>query len=207
MDSWTRTLLLRHGEVDVSWHNRIYGGHDVALSPRGERQSQAAAHVLGPADTGAVVTSGLARTEALGLLLVRAGDAPRREPALVELDRGEWLGLTWEQLGGGGEARAWKAWWTSGGRTRPPGGESLEDLRERVVPAVRSLVHEHAGQTLTLVAHSWVHRMLVAHALGLSVEGTLHLHFPTGGLAVLDWHRDGRVLLAGFRPGALPNPA
>lgn len=204
----TRTLLLRHGEVDRAWRQRIYGGHDVPLSERGLRQSRAAAKRLSLFATGPVVTSGLSRTRALGELL--AGGRPTiTEPALTEIDRGAWLGRSWEELDeerqdDGGDLSPWRAWWINGGRTSAPGGESLLDLWERVLPTVEQLVRTYPGQTLTLVAHSWVQRLLVAHALGLSVEGTMGLNLPTAGLAVLDWHAAGRVELAGLRPGDLP---
>ena len=205
----TRTLLMRHGEVAAEWRTRIYGGFDVPLSPRGERQSRAAAAALAGAATGPVIASGLGRTLALGLLLVDDPGELSCEARLAENDRGDWLGRTWDELdaqpaGGGGGPGAWKVWWGSGGRTRAPGGESLTDLKQRVLPAVRALVSEHAGQTLTLVAHSWVHRVLLATALGLPVEGTMRFGLPTAGLAVLDWHTDGRVELAGLRPGEIP---
>ena len=76
-----------------------------------------------------------------------------------------------------------------GARTAP-GGESLEAIRRRVVPALDRLARFHTGGAFAVVAHLWVLRSAVGHALGLPPERSALLGLPPGGVVVLDWPAD-----------------
>jgi broad specificity phosphatase PhoE len=187
----TRMHWIRHGEVASSWRPRIYGRLDVPLSERGRDQARAVAGRLEDLRLDAVVSSGLARAE-YGAARLRDGrDLTRRDlPALREIDRGRWAGLTFDEL----ERIApgsYGAWLGSRGALAPPGGESLDDLLARVLPAARALAEDHAGGELAVVAHSWVIRVLAAHALGLDAGGALRLELGHAGHAILDWPATG----------------
>lgn len=183
----TRLWLLRHGRVSDAWHGRIYGCLDVPLSPLGERHALRCAALLAERPLRAVVSSGLARTEHGAALLRAPRDLPRRdEPELRELDRGEWAGLSFEQL----EARhpgAWDSWRADPVQGRPPGGESLADLCSRALPPLEALVGEHGGGEVAVVAHSWVIRCTLCEALDLPLAAAARLDLPAGGLVALDW--------------------
>jgi broad specificity phosphatase PhoE len=48
-----------------------------------------------------------------------------------------------------------------------PGGEGLADIRTRAVSAVEGLTPKHDGQTVVLVSHKVVIKVLLCHFLGL----------------------------------------
>ena len=183
----TRFWLIRHGRVAREWHGRIYGALDVPLSELGEGQMRAAAERLAAERVDAVVSSGLARTE-FGAALLRAprGLARRDEPDLRELDRGEWAGL-WKHELDARDPGAWERWWTDPAGTRPPNGESLTDLGERVLGCLNRLAREHAGGRVAVVAHSWVIRAVAGASLGLPIGATVRLDLPPGSLTAVDW--------------------
>jgi isoleucyl-tRNA synthetase len=58
---------------------------------------------------------------------------------------------------------------------RPPEGESLTDLRKRVVALVEELEAEHVGKTILLVSHEYPIWALYGGAMGLSDEETAAL--------------------------------
>ncbi len=183
----TRLFLVRHGRVESAWVERLYGGLDVPLSELGRRQAERAAALLANEPLDAVVSSGLARTEHGAACIRRGRGLERRdEPALVELDRGAWAGLTRAELERR-EPGAWDAWWEAPHERRPPAGESLEDLAARVLPCVEALVRELDGGAAAIVSHSWVTRIVVAHVLGLGPAGARELDVPPGGVCALDW--------------------
>jgi len=178
---------MRHGEIDAQWHGKIYGSLDVPLSERGKSETRAAVAALHGVPLAAVVSSGLSRTEyAASALRVQRGLPRRDDPALRELERGEWAGLPLTEL----EARspgAWRAWMEAPGRTRPPGGESLEDLAERVVPRVGHGAEVHAHQPIALKAQLSLIRVLVCLSLGLNRDRAPFLDVRTGDLSLLAW--------------------
>jgi len=173
--------------VADAWRERIYGKLDVPLAPLGEAQARRAARILSERPLVAVYSSGLARAEYTARLLREPRGLPRRdEPALCELERGSWAGQTFAELECA-QPGAFAAWLARPSCTRPPNGESLEDLRARVLPVLERLAREHAGAELAIVSHCWVVRCLVCEALGLELDASPRLHLPTGALVTLDW--------------------
>lgn len=191
----TRVVLARHGEVISAWHGRIYGSLDVPLSNEGRAQSLRTAQAIARMTPSVVVSSGLQRTEDTAARVRELLGLPRRDdPDLRELERGAWAGLTQAEL----EAREpgeWGRWFRSPGCLRPPGGESLGDLFERVQPRVACWAGGHPGQTVALVTHGWVIRVLVCHALGADFDLAPRLDVRTGDLVILRWPS---LVLEGF---------
>lgn len=188
----TRLYLIRHGRVDPGWSDRIYGDKDVPLAPEGEREAARAAARLAGVHLDAVVSSGLQRTEFCAAILREtppgAGrELPRRdEPDLRELNRGEWVGLRLAEMGQR-HPRDWARWQADPEHQRPPGGESLGDVAGRVLPCLGRLAAEYPGGAVAVVAHSWVVRIAVCHALDLPLVACHRFDLPTGEMAVVDW--------------------
>jgi len=75
-----------------------------------------------------------------------------------------------------------------------PGGESLADVRARVWPAVRGLADQHAGETVVLVGHQVVNKVLLCAVLGLDDAHFWQIEQATGCLNVFEYH-EGRFVL------------
>jgi broad specificity phosphatase PhoE len=201
----TRIYLLRHGDVDPYWRDRIYGCLDIPLSDEGRAQARRQAEHLAALPLALVVSSGLARTE-FGAACLRAqrGAARVDDPELRELDRGAWAGMALADLERE-QPGAWSRWYAAPAVSRPPGGESLDDLAARVLPRLRHWAERHIGATIALVTHGWVIRVAVLHVLGLSNDHAPRLDVRTGDLTVLDWPRatagELRLQAFGLRAG------
>ena len=217
--SRTRVHLVRHGAVHEAWRGRLYGDLDVPLSPLGERQARVAAtrlcgttgHPAGASHDALdlVLHSGLARAQFGARCIAEACDEPPQlecDERFRELRRGSWAGLRPEEL----EARepgALEAWRSAPDRLRPEGGESLDDLAARVLPALDEWAARTPEGELALVAHGWVIRVVLLEALGLPRARAARLRIPPGSISTVDWpcgERDsiGAVLvgLDGDRP-------
>ncbi len=128
--------LIRHGETDFHVQKKALGRLDIGLNELGMRQAGLVAEALRGKGIKAVYSSPLARclqtarplAEALGLEVgVREG--------LQEIDLGEWDGMPFSRIyEEGGEVFA--RWLRSPAEVRIPGGELLEEVRERVIGAV-----------------------------------------------------------------------
>jgi probable phosphoglycerate mutase len=103
----------------------------------------------------------------------------------VDIDYGEWQGLTPE------EARqrwpeAVEAWYNTPQTARIPGGETLDDLRRRLMRTVEELVKRHAGETIVLVGHTVINRAILLGVLGLGNELFWKLRQEPGAINVFE---------------------
>jgi len=64
----------------------------------------------------------------------------------------------------------WHTWLADPWDARPPEGETYREVEARVIPFVRRLVREHAGQAVLILAHGGVNRVIVCRALGLPMQ-------------------------------------
>jgi broad specificity phosphatase PhoE len=182
----TRLLLMRHAATAANLQRpyTLQGSRpDAPLAPEGVAQAEAAARRLEHLSLHAVYASPLIRARATAEAL---GKPVTLVPELTEVDVGEWAGLTWEEV-----ARRWPrehaAFEEDAGRNGYLGGESLEDVRRRVAPAVESLASRHAGETVLVVSHGVVNRVLLAHWMGVPLRYARSLPQDNTGYNVIDF--------------------
>jgi broad specificity phosphatase PhoE len=178
----TDFLLVRHGETDWNRDRRFQGHADPPLNETGRAQARALAEELASEDVDAIYSSDLQRAhETAEVLSGRLGVPVVAEPALREIDVGEWQGLTWPEI----EARfpaGVRSWhenghgWTS--------GETYEQLGERVVAALRRLADEHPDERLVVVGHGGTVRSIRALVEGTTVAESRRASPPIGNCEV-----------------------
>ena len=78
---------------------------------------------------------------------------------------------------------------------RPPGGESLKDTAERVLPYYERRIRPEmlAGKSILIAAHGNSLRALVMHLDQLSKEEVLELNIPTGAPFLYEFDLHGQV--------------
>ncbi len=172
----TRVLLLRHAE---SANPLVFHGaeSDVELSERGRRQAEVIASVLAREAPHVVVSSAMRRARQTAQPIAQARDVSLRiEPALHERRVGALSGTSTQEQEGVWP-RTLKRWLAGETAFAPPGAESFDDIQRRVLPVWRRLTTEYAGQTIVIVSHGIVCRVLMLSLLP--------------GYSVRDWHRIG----------------
>lgn len=182
-------MLLRHARTALTGA-RYCGRTDPELSEAGRVEAALAARriaVLAP-EVDAVISSPSRRASATARLVAeRYGLVVRHEPALREIDFGEFEGLTFD------EARAarpveFDAWLGAGADARPPGGESLDEAAARTELACRRILAEHAERVVVLVSHSTPIATLLCRALGAPLLSRARLRLDPAGLSWIDWY-------------------
>ena len=86
--------------------------------------------------------------------------------------------------------------WRRSYDVRPPGGESLQDTAERVIPYYQENICPilSTGESILVVAHGNSLRALVMHLDQLSREEVLELNIPTGAPLLYELDDEGKVL-------------
>jgi probable phosphoglycerate mutase len=203
----TKIILVRHGHVEGISPERFRGRADLALTPEGRRQAEATARRIEASwIPAALYASPLSRclttAEAIGRPF---GLTPAPLPGLMDIDYGDWQGLTPDEVG-----RKWPealdTWYRAPDWAAIPGGESLQDVLARAVMALRDVIGRHPGETVVLVAHDSINRVILLHALDLPLSRYRRLDqdpcaineidFSAGEFTVRSvngtWHLNGR---------------
>jgi broad specificity phosphatase PhoE len=195
---FTRLYLIRHGQV-TNHHEFRYNGHfDVGITDTGVRQMERIAEFLfaecggPPGNAIAAVYSSDLKRAVKGALIIgeRLGLEPEKVTALRELHLGRWEGLTREEAAERFPDEAhisYKDFATS----KVKGGESLLDLKKRVLPAVREITERHKGEAVCLVLHGGVNRVILCDAMGIKIENFFSIEQDYGCLNVIDHFPDG----------------
>nr|WP_238357589.1 histidine phosphatase family protein [Cohnella zeiphila] len=189
---------MRHGET--FWNadrNRYCGRSDIPLSPNGERQAQEAARRLQSSGVAfsAVYSSPLRRARQTAGPLAASERLPVREDRrLIEIDFGEWDGVTAAEIREK-HAAGWLAWTTDPGRTAAGRtGETALSVYERALGFFEEKSRLHPDDTVAVVAHdTWI-RIFVAGMLEMPFRSYRRLRQQNAAVTVIETSEDGYVL-------------
>ena len=193
-----RLVLLRHGESQWNLENRFTGWVDVPLSPKGEQEARAAGEKLKGFWFDRAYTSVLKRAiDTLRIVLEVTGQTnvpTEQDQALNERMYGDLQGLNKAETAqkyGEQQVKIWRRSYD----VRPPGGESLKDTAERVLPYYEKQIRPEilAGKTIIVAAHGNSLRALVMHLDQLTKEQVLELNIPTGAPLLYEFDATGAV--------------
>ena len=161
MSEPTTLFFVRHGESEANVAHRFSGRTDSALTSVGRQQAETVASALEDVAFDRIIATPLSRSLDTALVIARR----RRMPVdvvrdLIEIDVGEKTGATFDEIKGLPE-------WSDEGFVAWKGGESLEQILERGLRAIRRIHRESPGETVLVISHGGVTRILVSHYLGI----------------------------------------
>jgi probable phosphoglycerate mutase len=173
--------LVRHGETEWSISGQHTGTTDLPLTAEGELQAVAIGKLLAGRNFDSVLSS--PRQRAVNTAkLAGFGDRVQLSDALLEVDYGEYEGLTtkeiWERAPG------WELF-----RDGSPGGETPEQVRERVDAFLSEL--PELGTNVLLFGHGHCFRSIGARFLGLPISAARQLRLDPASVSILAHERDG----------------
>ncbi|KZZ83104.1 histidine phosphatase family protein [Bacillus sp. SJS] len=156
MDGFVAVTLLRHGLTEKNSRNAYIGWTDDSLSWEGQ-SALAAVSLPEPA---ALFTSGMLRTNETASLLF-PGLKQRVIDDLKEYHFGSWEGHTYVELK---DDRDYQLWLENMEEHAPPGGESLQVFKKRVMNGwerVRESLLDEEAETAAIVSHGGPIRQLL----------------------------------------------
>ena len=153
-----KLVLVRHGLSVYNDQNRFTGWKDVDLNEQGISEAKQAINLLKEINFDRAFTSKLKRAgDTLNLILKGIGQEDIRVEknlALNERDYGDLVGQNKAEAAkkfGDEQVQIWRRSYD----IPPPGGESLEDTANRVIPYLNEeiLPHVHNGKNIIVSAH------------------------------------------------------
>lgn len=193
-----RLILIRHAQTEHNRDNRVQGRADNPLSALGLRQAAALGEHLRAEPIVAVYASPLVRA----MTTAEAVAAPHAlavtpELDLIEMHVGEMEGILISEMRER-HPEFLKVWATEQGPAVPmPGGESLEQVRDRAWAVVERLYAAHAEETVALVAHNFVLGCLITRALNLPLSAFRRFRLSVAGATTFRFRGD-RIALVHF---------
>jgi len=166
-----KIILARHGETAWNAEGRYQGQEDIALSPTGEAQARALGERLRGVRIDRAVASPLSR--ALRTAQLALGDRAsllRTDAGFMEIAHGDWEGLLAADIRARDPERL-RAWREAPHQVLMPRGESLQHVLDRAWSALARACEGLAGDdTLLVVAHDAVNRVLLCRVMGLPLQ-------------------------------------
>ncbi|MCL6560770.1 MAG: alpha-ribazole phosphatase [Firmicutes bacterium] len=193
-----RVYLVRHGETEWNALMKFQGQTDVPLSDRGREQAELLGRRLAGEKFQGFYSSDLKRALETAKIIA----SPHRQeiktvPQLRELNFGSWEGLTVQEIKESfGEEL--KRWWESPLTTRIPGGETLAEMVERNVTALKKIVERHQGENVAVVSHGGSIRSIVASVLGIDLNKYWRLRLDNACLNIIDFPEWEKAILMLF---------
>ncbi len=186
----TRIYLVRHGETQWNLTHRFQGRIDVPLNQEGKNQARALALALKDEPLIAIYSSPLVRAVETSRFIKEFHPSTPlfEEEGLTEMDLGEFDGM---------EAAYWsahyqdfiKAWRSTPGCLKMPGGESLQEVQIRAIDTLKRVTKLYpSGSTLLLCSHNFVNRTILCHAMGFSLDRFREVQQNTAALNILYVH-------------------
>ncbi|MEK9831855.1 MAG: 2,3-bisphosphoglycerate-dependent phosphoglycerate mutase [Alphaproteobacteria bacterium] len=196
-------IIMRHGQSQWNLENRFTGWEDVDLTPAGEDEARRAGVLIKDYPIDAVYSSTLKRARrtvemaldsaaeaGADLSALRDGDGWRitRDDALRERHYGDLVGLNKAETAekyGDEQVHLWRR----GFEVRPPGGESLADVVERVRPYFDAEIGPlvRTGQNVLVSAHGNSLRALLLILGEYTAEEIPGVELPTGRPLVFEF--------------------
>lgn len=189
----TRVFLIRHGETDWNRQQLFRGREDVPLNANGVEQARVLSNAI-PQQINAVYSSPLQRAHQTASIIAapRSVDVQLND-GFVDIDYGQWQRLSQEEV----KSRfleLYLMWISQPGRVVLPGGESLSEVRDRAFKSLCRIEDAHPGQTVAIVSHRVVNKVLLCAVLGLDDSQFWAIRQDTCAISSFEKDENRRVL-------------
>lgn len=192
-----QVYLVRHGETQWNAERRIQGQSDSPLTAKGEQQAMQVGERARSLGITHIISSDLGRTKRTAEIIAQACgcditfDSRLRELDMGVLEKRQIDSLTEEEEG-------WRRQLVNGTQDgRIPGGESMQELSDRVHAALASCLELPQGSRPLLVSHGIALGCLVSTILGLPAWAERRLRLRNCSISRIDY-QESQWLASGW---------
>jgi broad specificity phosphatase PhoE len=189
----TTFFLIRHASCN-GLGQKLWGRTPgVCLNETGRSQAQRLAEQFNGIKLQAIYSSPLERAIDTAETLARSMNLDLKlNPALNEIDYGDWTGKTFDSLC---TDERWRRYNARRSTTIIPGGESFLDVQSRVVKELDLLSHQHVNGRVALVSHADVIKAAVAYFTATPIDMIERIEISPCSVSVLALDEESATLL------------
>jgi broad specificity phosphatase PhoE len=165
----TELCLVRHGQTDWNLEGRYQGQSDIPLNETGRSQARTLAGRLKGCLFSAIYSSDLERAKETADTISAVLEMPvTTDTRLREIHQGEWEGQ-FVNIIRNHYAELWKQRTTDPASIRPPGGETVREVAERVYGALDDIDRIHPTGSVLIVSHGLALATVVCKVRGIPI--------------------------------------
>jgi broad specificity phosphatase PhoE len=163
----TTLFLVRHGRTGWNKEQIFRGTKDVPLDAVGREEALMVGERLKGERIRAVFSSPLARAAETAEAIARFHNVEVQVLAgLTDLNFGEWEGMSLQEVKKK-YPDLYQQWLQAPHQVVFPGGEGLDAVRSRAMKVVEGIIERHPQETVALVSHRVVLKVVICALLGL----------------------------------------
>lgn len=192
----TTVLLVRHGQSVGNVQQLFCGYDDTPLTDIGIAQAKALGARLATTTIHAAYASDLSRAADTARYALNGREmSVGLDQRLREMHYGDWEGLSGTVIRER-DPDLLREFFR--GNLPAPGGETIVQVRERTVAAVREIVTTHQDATVLVASHGNAIMALIAELLGVPEASSWSFAVNNTSLSTLHFSKSGRFTLVGF---------
>ena len=179
--------LVRHGQTEWNVEGRIQGSTDIELNPKGIKQAKQLSEIIRSLNYpfSKIYSSPQKRAVQTAEILSReSGIDFKIQDGLEEINLGEWEGLSWSIVHEIYPSE-FEHWFKNRQYTKPPNGESYQEMVNRVLSALQKIKMETKDDTV-IVTHSAVIMCLQCYLTNTPFEEMTKFKTENGSITVID---------------------
>ncbi len=194
-----KLFLVRHGQSQWNLENRFTGWQNIDITALGQQEARQAGKALMNESIDIAFTSTLIRAQhTLQIILEEIGKPNIPiivDAALNERSYGNLEGLNKDETAekyGVEQVHIWRRSFD----VAPPGGESLKDTYDRVIPYFENFIQPEldAGKNVLIVAHGNSLRALIMYLEHLTPAQILEREIATGDPITYQWDHNNKII-------------
>ncbi len=193
----TEIILIRHGETEWNSQKRMQGHSNSNLSEVGRGQIQALGELMKNVSFDHIYSSDSLRARQTAEAITQySGHTLQFDQRIREKNLGVFEGLTSTEAKER-HPEVYRLFKTAGANYVIDEGESTQQLLERALEFIEEIRLRHPQERVVMVTHGGVVRVLMKHALGLSIDAPTRFIIKNTGIFGLIWNENWLVTQMG----------
>ncbi len=193
----TEIILIRHGETEWNSQKRMQGHSNSDLSEVGRGQIQELGELMKNVSFDHIYSSDSLRTRQTAEAITQySGHTLQFDQRIREKNLGVFEGLTSTEAKER-HPEIYRLFKTAGANYVIDEGESTQQLLERALEFIEEIRLRHPQERVVMVTHGGVVRVLMKHALGLSIDAPTRFIIKNTGIFGLIWNENWLVTQMG----------
>jgi probable phosphoglycerate mutase len=191
----TSIYLVRHGQTAWNKEEIFRGRTDIPLDETGLKQAELAGEYFKAMVIQGVYSSPISRAWQTAEKISRFQNLSVQPlEGIIDMSFGNWEGHALQEIERI-DPETYRQWREEPHLARLLGGDTLDDVRKRAMASLKEVIEKHPGETLVLVSHRVVNKVLICGILGIDNSHFWQIAQDTAAINLIQYKR-GRYVLS-----------
>ncbi len=191
----TSIYLVRHGQTAWNKEEIFRGRTDIPLDEMGLKQAEMAGQYFKGMRIDGIYSSPLSRALQTAQQIARFHRMEVQPlDGLMDMSFGNWEGHAHQEIKEI-DPETYRRWREEPHLARLPGGETLDHVRHRAMASLEEVIKRHPAETLVLVSHRVVNKVLLCGILGIENSHFWQMAQDTTAINLIQYKK-GRYILS-----------